>query len=489
MWAKLAKNIIIAVSMFLWSGTLFAQIPDTLWTRTYGGPELELGYSAIQATDSNYIICGCKHYETDIVDIMLLKVNTNGDTVWCRTYGSPDLDFGRSVQETYDGGFLIAGSTYHNTAGEADLLLVKTNNIGDIVWTKTYGGPEIDYATSLQKAVGGGYIVAGNTGLYDQGDMDIWLLRIDENGDTLWTQTYGDNGQEIAEGIETTSDNGYVIIGSTDSFGLGSTDVYLVRTNSVGDELWARTYGDVRSDRGNYVLQTYDGGYIIAGGRTPIDAGQLDLYLIKTDEIGDTLWSKMYGGVGTDEATSLFQTSDRGYLVVGFTSSFGAGNADVYLLKTDENGDTVATTTYGGANWDSGHSLIKTSDHGYLICGFSLSFGNGDHDVYLIKLTSDQVGIDSETNKLLPDKFILHQNYPNPFNPRTTIYFELPNPHFVTLKVYDLLGREVKTLIDEQKHAGTHNVIFDASQLTSGIYFYRLQAGDFIELKRMAILK
>ena len=258
---------------------------------------------------------------------------------WWRTYGGTSGDLGKSVQLTSDGGYIVVGYTGSYGAGNGDVYLVKTDSSGDTLWTRTYGGTDNDWGNSVQQTSDGGYIIAGNTWSFGAGDFDVYLVKTNASGDTLWTRTYGGTATDWGFSVQQTSDGGYIIAGYTVSFGAGSYDVYLIRTNASGDALWTRTYGGGNYDRGHSVQQTSDGGYIIAGETYSFGAGDYDIYLVKTDISGDTLWTRTYGETDYDGGYSVQQTSDSGYIIAGYTGSFGAGSYDVYLIKTDANGN------------------------------------------------------------------------------------------------------------------------------------------------------
>jgi len=212
-------------------------------------------------------------------------------------------------------------------------------------WWRTYGGTNQDWGYSVQQTADGGYIVAGATKSYGAGNEAVYLIKTNASGDTLWTRTYGGASADCGYSVQQTSDGGYIITGYTYSFGAGAPDsanVYLIKTDTSGDTLWTRTYSGTGNDYGRSVQQTADGGYIIAGythyfGMGPPDS--TNVYLIKTDASGDTLWTKTYGGTSPDFGYSVQQTADGGYVIAGYTASFGAGDDDVYLIKTDSLGN------------------------------------------------------------------------------------------------------------------------------------------------------
>jgi hypothetical protein len=217
-------------------------------------------------------------------------------TNWQRTYGGAGADGGHSVQQTIDGGFIIAGATSSFSAGDNDVYLIKTNAQGDTLWTRTYGGPGSDQGGSVQQTTDGGYIVAGWTGSFGAGRGDFYLVKTDAQGDTLWTRVYGGPNYDWGHSVQQTTDGGYIVAGETYSFGAGRADAWLLRTDASGDTLWARTYGDQLYQMGYSVQETNDGGYIVAGFTDTVGATGLRQWLVKTDATGDTLWTRVIGG-------------------------------------------------------------------------------------------------------------------------------------------------------------------------------------------------
>ena len=366
--------------------------------RTYGSANSDEGNFVQETQDGGYIITGNTwsfgDTATDMaVKIYLIKTDAAGDTLWTQTYGGIYPDVGNSVQETRDEGYIIAGYTTSDMPVPTDVYLIKTDAAGDTVWTQTYGGPDSDEGYSVQETRDGGYIIVGGTDFYrgeyagEWGEeiFNVYLIKTDIAGDTLWTQTYGGRDQDVGHSVQETRDGGYIIAGSTWSFGAGIFDVWLIKTDAAGDTLWTQTYGGSDWDEGYSVQETQDGGYIVVGYSTSFGTGSYDVYLIKTDAAGDTVWTQTYGGKDGDIGRSVQETQDGGFIIAGNTTSFGAGSSDVYLIKTDASGDILWTQTYGGKNSDVGRSVQETQDGGYIITGFTESFGAQGHDVYLIK--------------------------------------------------------------------------------------------------------
>ena len=211
-----------------------------------------------------------------------------------------------------------------------------------------------------------------------------------------------------------------------------------------------------------------------------------DVWLIKTDSNGDSLWTQTFGGSNNDWGSSVQQTTDSGYIISGGTGSFGSG--DVWLIKTDSNGDSLWTQTFGGSDGDNARSVQQTTDDGYIITGYSTSFGNGGRDVWLIK-TDSNGNLETSTIVGLPTKYTLSQPYPNPFNPTTTIEFSIPQSEFVTVKVYNIVGNEITTVINDELSTGNHSIKWDGSHQPSGVYFVKIESGGFMQTRKMVLLK
>jgi hypothetical protein len=354
--------------------------------RTYGGIRYDISWDVQQTSDSGYIIAGTtSSYGAGIADVYLIKTNELGDTLWTKTYGGSSYESGYPVQQTSDGGYIVAGSTGSFGAGSYDVYLIRTNDLGDTLWTRTYGGSNSDVAYSVQQTSDGGFLIAGSTfpdsaGL---GGEDVYLIKTNDLGDTLWTKLYGDSLSDYGRSVQQTSDGGYIIAGYSSSFGAGDVDAYLVRTNGVGDTLWTKTYGGNGDDYSHSVQQTQDGGYIISGTTSSFNAGSYDVYLIRTNDIGDTLWTRTFGGSDTDEGVSVDQTTDGGFVVFGYRDFVDLGTGDVYVIRTDASGDTLWTKTYGGNDTDIGIGGQVTTDGGVVITGYTFSFGDSAQ-VYLI---------------------------------------------------------------------------------------------------------
>jgi len=382
------KSLIILTAVILLSITAFSQ-PDTLWTKTFGGSLHDDAISVQQTSDGGYIVVGSTNsYGAGSFDVYLIKTDASGNETWSQTFGGSNMDWGESVQQTSDGGYIITGWTESYGAGWADVYLIKTDSGGNQQWYQTFGGSGDEFGFSVQQTSDGGYIVTGYTSSYGAGYYDVYLIKTDAGGNELWSQTFGGSYYDFGNSVQQTDDGGYIIAGWTSSYGAGSYDVYLFKTDAGGNELWSQTFGGSSDDRGYSVQQTSDSGYIIAGCGITEGVGY-GVYLIKTDALGNQQWSQTLGGISGDYGRSVQQTSDGGYIIAGFTSSYGAGGSDVYLVKTDASGNQQWYQTFGGSDWDGGYSVQQTSDGGYIIAGSTSSYGAGSKDVWLIRLEAE----------------------------------------------------------------------------------------------------
>ncbi len=374
----------------------FTQAPDTLWTKKYGDVYSDGGESVKQTSDKGYIIAGWTQLlSSGMTDVWLLKTDSLGDTLWTKTYGGERWDFGHAVQVTEDGGYAIVGNTEHNS-GFTEVYFIKTDSLGDTLWTKTYGGWGQAFGYSFQQTSDGGYIIAGKRDTLEVPPETsyVYVIKTDSLGDILWQKTYGGANYDCGYSIQQTLDGGYIILAGTCPS--TSYDIIFLKVDSIGDTLWAKTWDGGGDDRCGTTQQTLDEGYIIIGSTNSFGAGSYDIWLIKTDSLGDTLWTRTYGTPEYEQGNWVQQTLDGGYIIVGHNRRLS--KCSVFLVKTDSIGDTLWTKTIIGEDDDYGRAGQQTSDGGYIIVGYSQNTG-GWYDVYLIRIAPDVgVGEGSKTS-------------------------------------------------------------------------------------------
>jgi hypothetical protein len=486
-------SLTISLILLCLPAALFAQAPDTLWTSVFGSSFHERAYSVIQTDDGGFMVAGFRVLVYGgPAAIWLLKIDASGDTVYTKTYDFGESDQAFCIRPTDDGGYIVTGTTRSwGDPYDEDIFLMKTDTNGDSSWFKVFGGDEYDDAWETQQTDDGGYIIVGKTESFGANYQCTYLIKTDANGDTTWTKTFGESGQGYMTGksVQQTVDGGYILVGGTQFLGSNYDQVYLVKTDQNGNAEWVRDFGEVTTDQeeGECVRQTADGGYIIVG-RKRENFGDSDVWLIKVDETGNIDWGQTYGGDGNDWGYCVRQTTEGGYIVCGEGYFDSPGRTSCFIIKTDGVGDTLWTMDVGGTAEDIMFEIIETSGEGYIAAGVTNSYAYGYEDLYLIRLGGSATGIRQST-EILPVNTALYSAYPNPFNPTTTISYVLPAAGRLNLSVYDLSGRLVTQLVDGFRDSGGHQATFDGSPLTSGIYIYRLQTGDFTASGKMVLLK
>ncbi len=437
------KCVTVLLAILILATPAFSQ---QRWERVFGGSGRDQAFAVVPTRDGGYAVAGFTgSFGPGCYSPYLIKTDARGDTVWSRCYGGPNNDYCWSLRETRDGGFILAGAidSIFQT-GPHDVYVIKTNAQGDTLWSRVYGDTshapgKNDVGKDVQQTLDGGYVVVGSTSSYGAGLWDVFLIRTNAQGDTLWTRTYGGSGNDYGYAVFPTRDSGFVIAGTTDSYGAGGGDVYLVKTNARGDTLWTRTYGGGAGEDGNCVQQASDGGYIIAGSTSSFGAGGSDAYLVKTDAQGVAAWAKTFGGAYPDLARSVQQTSDGGYIVAG--QNRPSANPDecyAYLIKTNAQGDSLWSRRFSGSSGANGTSVRQAQDGGYIIGAITWASGGND-DYYLIKADAsgstgmEEAGIGDP--RFEPGIMAI----PNPF----TFFASVPGRSSERFALYDISGRKV----------------------------------------------
>ncbi len=360
--------------------------PEVVFERTFGGDAMDRGVGVIETSDGGFAVTGVTASTgAGGDDALLLRLDPDGEEMWSRTYGGPSDDAGWAVLETPDGGFVVAGFTRSYGAGGQDVLMVRTDADGGELWTRTYGGERDEYGWSITPVAGGGYVIAGETASVGAGGKDAYLVRVDEDGQELWSQTYGGDRDDRSFAVRQATDGGFVLAGITLSAGAGGRDAHVVKTNAAGAVEWETTFGDTRDDVAHSIDLAADGGYIVYGYTDGFDAAGYDARVVELDAGGDERSVLTLGGPGEDRIISGAATAGGGSVLVGYTTSEGAGSRDAYLVVVDDS-EVQWSRTFGGRSEDIGYGVVTTSDGGFVMTGHVSAGGASSRDVLVVRI-------------------------------------------------------------------------------------------------------
>ncbi|MCB0303875.1 MAG: T9SS type A sorting domain-containing protein [Calditrichaeota bacterium] len=463
---------------------MFAQTPDTLWTRLYGGDESEEGYAVLETSDNGlFIVASTWSFGMGGADAWLIRTDSNGDTLWTKSFGGTENDYLLDITETQQGNFILTGGTRSFGNGSYDAWFIKINNAGDLLWSKTYGTSEYEFCASITETPDGNFVAGGEGNPGGASSDGFWFLKLNSTGDTLWTTTYETNEYSLFHEVESTIDGGTISIGTTDS----NINI-LVKHNVTGNQEWVQNFSGL--GRLSSVKQIDNTGYVLTGYYTTPNFDS-NIRIITTDAVGQIIMNKQYGSSNLNEnASKICVINDDGYIVVG---EIGGNNlpasGELFFFRFDSNGDSLWFTSYG-SGFDEGdniaNDIIQTTNNDFMLTGrHAKDFNN---QAWVIRLNAELTGISGNKAETVKD-FTLFQNYPNPFNPQTTINYQLPKASNVELSIFNTLGQCVYNFKNEQQQAGSYTIAFNGANLPSGVYIYRLKADNFWETKKMILLK
>ncbi len=383
----------ISTCIFIFWAVLFSSFAQvsTTFMRMASAPGMNGGLSLAETSDGGFVGTGQQQAgSAGGCDVYVYKVNSCGYLQWEKLFGGAADDGGKYVQQTADGGYIVTGIYVNNPAY---ILLLKLDASGNLQWSETYN---VGYGLFVQQTNDGGFILSGfsATGL-GFGGNDIVLIKADANGNTQWKKIYGGAGDEWGDYVEQTKDGGYIVAGYTTSYGAGSADLFLLKVDSLGTKQWDKMYGgaggDGNSSWGVSGQATSDGGYMLCGNTNSYGSGSNDILMIKTDNLGNPQWAKAYGGTDDDQPRFAHQTSDKGFIICGYTKSFGFGDLDAYLIKTDSLGTLRWSKAYGGSMYDKAEMVRETPDKGYVLSMITNNFGADYFDPIFMK--TDSMGV------------------------------------------------------------------------------------------------
>lgn len=493
--------------LFLLSFSSYGQAPIIEWQKCFGGTNDDQAQSIQQTTDGGYIVANLVTSNDGEVtnfhggtggDIWVVKLDSTGTIEWQKTLGGTNSEGAFTVKQTIDGGYIICGYTTSNNGdvtnnhGGYDCWVVKLSNNGTIEWQKTYGGAANDgFWSRIQQTADNGYIICADTRstngdvTSNHGGADIWVVKITNLGAIEWQKTYGGTSDEFSKSIQQTSDGGYIVLGdaySTDgdvTGNHGSSDVWVVKINNVGDIQWQKTYGSVGAENAYCISKTNDNGYIISAF-SPLNNGDVsgnhgggDIWIVKLNDSGTLQWQKCIGGTGVEYSgvEGIQQTSDGNYIVVGQTTSNNGdasgnhGGYDCWLIKLGPSGSVLWQKPLGGTGEDRAYAVQQTSDDGYIVTGLTnstdgdVSGCHGSYDFWVVKLGPDTLS----TNDFSEESISL---YPNPsidiIYISTAYSFSESN-----VRLFDTIGKTMAIHFE--------NNSINISSLASGIYYLELK--------------
>lgn len=384
----------------------FRSALPTRWNKTYGGTNNEMANDVVECSSGGFAFTGGIDIPGHATDVWLVRTDVHGNQLWNRSFGGSNLDEGYSLTECSDGGFAITG---HRLSGSPwwDLWLIRTNATGHHLWNQTFAGDQGygDRGYEVIECSGGGFAVIGYTAALKTSSQDMWLIRTDASGNHLWNQTYDyDGGSDYGYAIVECSGGGFALGGAADVELTESLGFWLVRTDADGVHLWNQTYDGDGYEECYDLVECVGGGFALAGYTDSFGAGGSDMWLVRTDATGNHLWNQTFGTTNRDKANGLVECSDGGFALVGYGNYIPvfisrdscldrawAGESDMWLVRTDATGNHQWNQTYGGALRDIGTSIVNCSDGGFLLSGYTKSFGAGSFDGWLVRVAEDNM--------------------------------------------------------------------------------------------------
>ncbi len=480
------------------------------WQKCMGGTNDEIVKSIQQTSDSGFIV-GSSTLSNDgdvsgnhgNSDGWIIKLNSVGSIEWKKCLGGSGYEQTYSIQQTFDGGYIVAiisssnDGDVTNNHGYYDIWVVKLDSIGTIQWEKCLGGSDSEDVYSIQQTSDGGYVISGGTASNNadvsgnHGAYDAWVVKLDSIGAIQWQKCIGGSGNELAYSIQQTFDGGYVLTGYTisndgDLFGVSGFGIlWVAKLNDLGAIQWQRRLGGSISEYGYSIHQTYDAGYIVAGvtssneGDVTGNHGSDDAWVVKLDSSGAIQWQRCLGGSNNEQAYSIQQTLDSGFIVAGFTTSNDGdvsgnfGDIDAWVVKLNEVGVVQGQKCLGGSAGETAYSIQQLSDGSFIVGGYTSSvdgdvIGNhGATDSWIVKLNYN-VGI--EELSILTNFTI----YPVPSNDELNIEYSFSEAADVKLELRNILGETLLQPVFLKNQMGLNVTKLPISNLHDGIYFLNM---------------
>lgn len=371
----------------------FVRQPAEHWIHHYGDNSEWISEAAtgiIPTQDGNLILLveqGQSPTKDPEDDFLLVKISPIGIILWQKGIGTAENpDFHLNGQETNDGGLILSGLSYHPGTNTNGAQVIKTTATGDIQWQRNFGGKNFDYALSIQQTADGGYIFTGFTGSYGVSKYDMWLVKLAANGSTEWQKTIAlVSGFQWGSALRQTEDGGYVVAGQA-GYGINIYDLWVVKLTANGSVSWQKRYGGSNHEYGRDIVQTNDGGYLVVGRTESFAVEESDGWIIRINSTGDIIWQKRYDRTAEDEFNDMYPTNDGRFLIVGTTGRF---DPDTWLLLVDGSGNIIWEKTYGGEDRETGDFVQQLANGKIMVAGYTTSYGRGFGDAWVLKLDSN----------------------------------------------------------------------------------------------------
>jgi hypothetical protein len=487
------KVLLVCCLVLAFAATASASL-DTLWIRTYGGSHNDGFRSAIATSDGANLAVGYTYsFGPANSNVFAVKVDDNGDTLWMRTYGGAGLDYGYGVCETADGNYVITGYTTSSGAGKEDVYVIKIDAQGDTVWTRTYGGPEPDEGRGICATSDGCVVVTGRTDSYGEGNNDLYLLKIDADGDTVWTRVFGSTRLDWGTGVCLTQDGNYAACGSSDEF-TGDLNMYLVKVDPAGNLLWENHYGGTGYNEPDWAtdIEAVADTELIVSGNTAIEGRDPSQgCFLRVNPAGTQLGFRKYLDPYYEYATSICGTPDGGNLFCGSDKRVADQTNDLLIYRRPAAGGFAIEQVMGGDGCDWGSSIVQAHTGIYLIAGHTESSGAGGFDGWLLYLAEPGAGIGDRASSA---GALLAAPSPNPVSSSTSLRFGIADAGQVRLAVYDGAGRQVALIEDRPLGAGQFTRVWDGTgingrRVSPGVYVVRLEAGGLTSATKLVVLR
>ncbi len=358
------------------------------WQIAFGGTSKDIAYGVTAAENGSVIVVGqCRSYGKGRDDVLAMKVNREGKIVWKKTFGRKRKDIAYAVTRTADGNYVAVGETRSfSKLGDPDVYVIKFDPNGNLIWERTFGGEMKDFAKDVVATGDGGVLLTGASESFGDDYLDAYVVKVDKNGKEEWAKVVGGERDDIANALALTTDGGFVITGVTQSYGYQSKDYYIVRFDKHARQRWTKVFGEESEDIAKDVVATNDGGCVITGATKSYGSKRNDVMVIKVAANGKLLWQRLFGYKEKEWMNAIAKTEGGGFMMAGLTDSFGHGEFDFYVMQLDREGHSLWSPVYGGEDDDIAHDIARTTDGDFVVVGSTKSYGKGKEDYFIVKL-------------------------------------------------------------------------------------------------------